>query len=106
MQAERFCLLTSKGAPTLFLCLALLGRTHARADIEKERARTETWVHTWELIVSHTHTDRDRVKEVLASGVTSKRTRGYALTFGGTDGSMLGRSVWFNAESKGWYDAG
>ena len=33
--------LPSKGAPTLFLCCDLLGQTHARADREKERARTE-----------------------------------------------------------------
>ena len=32
---------------------------------------------------------------------TSKRTRGYALTFGCTEGSMLVRREWFDAMSKG-----
>ena len=33
-----------------------------------------------------------QVNELLDSGVTSNRTRGYALTFGGTEGSMLGQN--------------
>ena len=37
-----------------------------------------------------------RVKDLLASGVPPK-----GLTFGGTEGSMLGRRGWFNALSKG-----
>ena len=42
-----------------------------------------------------------QVNELLDSGVTSNRTRGYALTFGGTEGSMLGRRGWFDALTKG-----
>ena len=57
--------------------------THGRRDGEMER-RAET-----------------RVNGSLASGVTSKRTRGYALTFGGTEGSMLVRREWCNAVTKG-----
>jgi hypothetical protein len=39
---------------------------------------------------------------LLASGVhTSKRTlEARAFTFGGTEGSMLGRRGWFDAETK------
>ena len=35
-----------------------------------------------------------------------QKDRGYGFTFGGTDGSMLGRRGWFDAGSKGWFDAG
>ena len=57
--------------------------------------------------------DRYQVEEILASWSTSKRTRGYAFTFGGTDGFMLGRKGWFDAVLKvcltlckrGWFDA-
>ncbi len=51
------------------------------------------------------HTDRDRVKEVLASGVPPKGLEARAFTFGGTEGLMLGRRVWFDALSKIWFDA-
>ena len=47
-----------------------------------------------------------RVIDLLDSGVTPKRTRGYAFTFGGTDGLKLGRRVWFDAGLKGCFDAG
>ena len=46
-------------------------------------------------------TDRDRVKEVLASGVPPKGLEARALTFGGTEGSMLVRRGWFDAVSMG-----
>ncbi len=46
-------------------------------------------------------TDGDRVKEVLASGVPPKGLEARAFTFGGTEGSMLGRRGWFNVLSKG-----
>ena len=75
------------GTLTRLFCLALLVRTQARANREKERARTETRVLTWELS--------------LSGGKEIEITRGYALTFGGTDGSMLGRKGRFNALSKG-----
>ena len=39
-------------------------------------------------------------KEVLASGVPPKG-RGYTLTFGGTEGLMMARRVWFDAVSNG-----
>ena len=42
-----------------------------------------------------------QVNDLLASGATSKRTRGYALTFGGTEGLMLVRREWFDTVSKG-----
>ena len=42
-----------------------------------------------------------RVKDLLASGVPPKRPEARTLTFGGTEGSMLGRRGWFNALSKG-----
>jgi hypothetical protein len=42
-----------------------------------------------------------RVKDLLASGVPPKRSRDYVFTFGGTEGSMLGRRGWFDAVSKG-----
>jgi hypothetical protein len=54
----------------------------------------------WELSITDGYTDRDRVKDLLASGVPPKG-RGYVFTFGGTDGSMLGRRGWFDALSKG-----
>jgi hypothetical protein len=75
------------GTLTRLFCLALLVRTQARANREKERARTETRVLTWELSLSGR-------KEI-------EITRGYGLTFGGTDGSILGRKGWFDAFSKG-----
>ena len=46
-----------------------------------------------------THGGRNN-KEVLASGVPPKG-RGSALTFGGTEGLMLGRRGWFDALTKG-----
>jgi len=51
--------------------------------------------------LSDGETDRDRVKEVLASGVPPKGLEARAFTFGGTEGSMLGRRGWFDALSKG-----
>ena len=55
-----------------------------------------------------TERERERERETetqvngsLASGVTSKLTRGYTLTFGGTEGVMLVRREWFDAVSKG-----
>ncbi len=45
--------------------------------------------------------DRDRVKYLLASGVPPKGLEAHALTFGGTEGSMLGKRGWFDAFSKG-----
>ncbi len=53
-------------------------------------------------------TDRQtdtRVKEVLASGVPPKGLEARAFTFGGIEGSMLGRRGWFNAVAKR-FDAG
>jgi hypothetical protein len=47
-----------------------------------------------------------RVKEVLAYGVPPKGLEARALTFGGTEGSMLGRRGWFDARSYGWFDFG
>ena len=47
------------------------------------------------------HPDRERGRKRK-----HKLTRGYAFTFGGTDGSMLGRRGWLDAGSKGWFDAG
>ena len=48
-----------------------------------------------------------QVNDLLASGVPPKGLdRGYALSFGGTEGLMLGRRGWFNAVTKGWFDAG
>ena len=41
-----------------------------------------------------------QVKDLLASEVTIKG-RGYALTFGGTEGLMVVRRELFNAVSKG-----
>ena len=55
--------------------------------------------------LSDRETDRDRVKEVLASGVPPKGLEARAFTFGGTEGSMLGRGGWFNAVAKR-FDAG
>jgi len=46
-----------------------------------------------------------QVNYLLVSGVTSKRNRGYALTFGGTEGSMLGRREWFDVVTKGMVNA-
>ena len=40
------------GALTRLFCLALLVWTQARSNREKERARTETRVLTWELSLS------------------------------------------------------
>jgi hypothetical protein len=54
----------------------------------------------WELSITDGYTDRDRVKDLLASGVPPKG-RGYTLTFGGTEGSMMVRREWFDAVSKG-----
>ncbi len=45
--------------------------------------------------------DGDRVKDLLASGVPPKGLEARALTFGGTEGSMLVRRGWFDAVSKG-----
>ena len=72
--------------PTLFLCCALFGtegRTDTSADREKEN------IHTWEISMSDM-SDRRREKQLEAR----------ALTFGGTEGSMLGRRGWFDALSK------
>ena len=50
-----------------------------------------------------------RVKDLLASGVPpiglSLEREACAFTFGGTDGSMLGRRGWFDAVTKR-FDAG
>ena len=49
-------------------------------------------------------TDRQtetRVKDLLASGVPPKGLETRAFTFGGTEGSMLGRRGWFDALTKG-----
>ncbi len=53
--------------------------------------------------ITDRQTDRQtdtRVKEVLASGVPPKGLEARAFTFGGTEGSMLGRRGWFNAVKK------
>ncbi len=57
-------------------------------------------------------TDRQRdgetesqVKDLLASGLPPKGLEARAFTFGGTEGSMLGRRGWFNAVAKR-FDAG
>ena len=42
-----------------------------------------------------------KVNDLLASRATSKRTRGYVLTFGGSEGLMQVRKGWFDGESKG-----
>ena len=63
-------------------------------------------------IQNHQRTDREttrqtdrqtetRVKDLLASGVPPKGLEARAFTFGGTEGSMLGRRGWFDALSKG-----
>ena len=41
-----------------------------------------------------------RVKDLLASGVPPKGLEARAFTFGGTEGSMLGRKGWFDAVLK------
>ena len=64
---------------------------NTRTEQERER-ETERWRET------QTET---QVNDLLASEVTSKRTRGYALTFGGTEGSTLVRREWFDAVAKG-----
>ena len=46
-----------------------------------------------------------RVKDLLASGVPPKGLEARAFTFGGTEGSMLGRRGWFDAVTKR-FDAG
>ena len=71
-------------------------------ELRRERER-ERWREGE--MESRTEREREtdtRVKDLLASGVTSKRTRGYTLTFGGTEGSILGRREWFDAVSKGF----
>jgi hypothetical protein len=40
-------------------------------------------------------------KDLLAYGVPPKGLEARAFTFGGTEGSMLGRRGWFDALSKG-----
>ena len=66
--------------------------TDGRRDGETERRRDR-------------ETDT-RVKDLLASGVPPKGLEARALTFGGTEGSMLGRRGWFDARSYGWFDFG
>ena len=67
-------------------------------------------------ILSNVHTRRcfalriwdvveTRVKDLLASGVPPKGLEARAFTFGGTEGSMLGRRGWFDAVTKR-FDAG
>ena len=54
-------------------------------------------------IRNHRPTERQtdtRVKDLLASGVPPKGLEARAFTFGGTEGSMLGRRGWFNAVAK------
>ena len=81
-------------APTLFLCLALLRRRRTRADREKERG----WDGRTGIYVGF---QRDGQIEILLKRSWLleylQKDRGYALTFGGTYGSMLGRRGWFDA---------
>jgi hypothetical protein len=54
-------------------------------------------------------TDRRTEIELKRSwllGVPPKELEARALTFGGTEGSMLGRRGWFDARSYGWFDFG
>ena len=48
-----------------------------------------------------TERQRHELKRSWLLGVPPKGLEARALTFGGTDGSMLGRRGWFDALSKG-----
>ncbi len=64
------------------LLFSLWVRNHASANRVKERARTDAVMGTYVGIsVSDRQRDGDRVKEVLASWSTSKRTRGACIYF-------------------------
>ncbi len=76
--------------PRLFFSVVLsLGTESRKSQQSKRESRTDAVMDTYVGIsVSDGRRDRDRVKEVLASGVPPKGLEARAFTFGGTECSM------------------